>query len=430
MTINFTKLTLDDVCIKITDGAPSSPPSVSMGMPMASVKDLTRFGIELDACRHISEEDYQKLIQQNCKPEIGDVLISKDGASALDTVCEVKKPLDVVLLSSVAILRPNAQKISSSFLRYYLDAESTRQYMKNAFTTGAAIPRVVLKDFKKVRILVPPMPVQHKIASILSAYDDLIENNNRRIKILEEMAQAIYKEWFVNFRFPGHEKVKMVSPSPLGRGGGEGVNNIGMISEGWEVVKSSDAVEITPSIRVDKNKSKPYVDMGGLSETSMIIESKGQRTGGNGSKYVNGDTLFARITPCLENGKTGFVQFLDEGEEGIGSTEFIVLRSKSLCPEFVYLLARSEDFRNNAIKSMTGASGRQRVQPECFDKFQLAQPIQNILDKFAEIVRPMFQSIHQVDFKNKNLCKTRDLLLPKLISGEIDVEGMEIRMTA
>lgn len=303
--------------------------------------------------------------------------------------------------------------LDTKYIRYCLELKLDA-LLKNA--GGGTFPNLRKDDLLNFKI---PYPTYRgKIASILSAYDDLIENNNRRIKILEEMAQAIYKEWFVNFRFPGHEKVKMVK------------SELGMIPKGWEVVKSSDAVEINPTIRVDKNKSKPYVDMGGLSETSMIIKSKEQRAGSNGSKFINGDILFARITPCLENGKTGFVQFLDVGEEGIGSTEFIVLRSKSLSPEFVYLLARSEDFRNNAIKSMTGASGRQRVQPECFDKFQLAQPGQNVLDKFTEIVRPMFQNIHRLDLKNKNLRKTRDLLLPKLVRGEIGVESVNIAESA
>ena len=128
----------------------------------------------------------------------------KDGATALDTVCVVRTPLDVVLLSSVAILRPDQSQIIASFLRFYLEAPATRDYMKRAFTTGAAIPRVVLRDFKQAKIRFPPVQLQEKICGILSAYDDLIENSLRRIQILEEMAQALYREWFVEFRFPGH----------------------------------------------------------------------------------------------------------------------------------------------------------------------------------------------------------------------------------
>jgi type I restriction enzyme S subunit len=298
------------------------------------------------------------------------------------------------------------------YVYYFFSQEGIREQIRSQ-AGGSSQPIFNFTTLKNFEIELPSISDQKKVVAILSAYDDLIENNLKRIKILEEMAQMIYREWFVNFRFPEHEKVKMVK------------SELGMIPEGWEVVKSSDCIEINPSTRVDKKKPKPYVDMGGLSESSMIIESKEFRTCNNGAKYRNGDTLFARITPCLENGKTGFAQFLEEGEVGLGSTEFIVFRSKSLSPEFVYLLARTDEFRNNAIKSMTGASGRQRVQIECFDKYFLPQPDKIVLHKFAEVVRPIFQGIYRLDLKNKNLRKTRDLLLPKLISGEIDVESLD-----
>ncbi len=153
MQTNWKELTLDDVCLRITDGAHHSPKSVEQGLPMASVKDLTSFGINLESCRQISKEDFVKLVRLGCQPEVGDVLIAKDGNSALDTVCEVKKKKDVVLLSSVAVLRPNPEIVTSPFLRYYLDSETTRQYLKNGFVTGAAIPRVILKDFKRAKYL-------------------------------------------------------------------------------------------------------------------------------------------------------------------------------------------------------------------------------------------------------------------------------------
>ncbi len=159
----------------------------------------------------------------------------------------------------------------------------------------------------------------------------------------------------------------------------------------------------------------------------MLIETIETRTGNSGSKFKNGDTLFARITPCLENGKIGFVQFLPSDQAvAFGSTEFIVLRSKASCPEYVYLMARSDEFRDNAIKSMSGATGRQRVQVACFDKFLIAHPDSKTLYAFGELVRPLFRSIFVLAQQNNNLRSTRDLLLPKLISGEVDVEGLEI----
>ena len=136
-------LTLADVCTVITDGAHQSPKTVSRGKPMASVKDLTRFGVDLTSARHIATEDFEALVKQGCKPHVGDVLIAKDGNSALDTVCTVDHPLDAVLLSSVAILRPDPKCLDSVFLKFYLSSPETIDYLKSNFISGAAIPRVV-----------------------------------------------------------------------------------------------------------------------------------------------------------------------------------------------------------------------------------------------------------------------------------------------
>ena len=298
------------------------------------------------------------------------------------------------------------------FVKFYID--TIKLIMQNA-SKGTTQDNLSVDKLLTFDILTPPLPTQHKIAAILSAYDDLIENNTRRIAILEEMAQSLYREWFVQFRFPGHEKKRMVESA------------LGMIPEGWEVVKVSAAVYIDPPTRLTKEGEKPFVPMGSLSIGSMLIDNVEYRTGNSGSKFKNGDTLFARITPCIENGKTGYVQFLPSDEVvAFGSTEFIVLRSRTLCPEYIYLMARSNEFRDNAIKSMSGATGRQRVQTACFDKFLIAQPDSAILAKFTEQVSPIFRSIHILSQKNTNLRHTRDLLLPKLISGEVDVEKLDI----
>jgi type I restriction enzyme S subunit len=224
------------------------------------------------------------------------------------------------------------------------------------------------------------------------------------------MARAIYHEWFVKFRFHGHEKVKMINSS------------LSQIPDGWEVKRARDAIEINPRTKVPKDGEKSFVPMGSLSTDSMHIARVELRAGNSGSKFKNGDTLFARITPCLENGKTGYVQFLPTIDDvGFGSTEFIVLRSKTLCPQFVYLMSRTDEFRGNAIKSMTGASGRQRVQVECFDKYLFPHPDHKTLSAFSDVMNPLFCQINVLAKKNVVLHNTRDLLLPRFVSGDISV---------
>jgi len=296
------------------------------------------------------------------------------------------------------------------FLYYWLKCQ-VKHFTNAAY--GAAIQNINTAIMRESEIALPPLDEQRRIASILSAYDDLIENNTRRIAILEEMASRIYEEWFVRFRFPGHEGVRMVE------------SELGLVPEGWAVVAASHAIQINPTTKVPRDGLKRFLAMNCLSNGAMLIDNPSERDGNSGSKFRNGDTLFARITPCLENGKTGFVQFLPTDEAfAFGSTEFIVLRSRTLTPEFVYLLARSDPFRENAIKSMSGASGRQRVREACFNTFLMANPDSGTLEKFETVVRPMFKLIQSLAMKNANLRTTRDLLLPKLISGELDVSTL------
>ena len=279
----------------------------------------------------------------------------------------------------------------------------------------ASLGRVILSDYKghhplfrQAFIPVPPLPEQRRIAGILAAYDNLIENNQRRIEILEAMARALFREWFVHFHFPGHEDVARV------------VSALGEIPSGWTVQPVTECVELNPRVVVPREGEKPFVPMGCLGTDSMLITNVESRDGNSGAKFQNGDTLLARITPCLENGKTGFVQFLPHPQAvAFGSTEYIVLRSRTLTPEFVYLLARSDEFRGTAIKSMTGASGRQRVQEGVFNDFLIVHPPSSILDRFSALVGPQFRMIQRLHLQADTLRQTRDLLLPRLLSGQV-----------
>lgn len=262
-------------------------------------------------------------------------------------------------------------------------------------------------DLKTLPVALPPMDEQIKIADILVQYDDLIENNRRRIQLLEESARLLYQEWFVHLRFPGHEQVKITDGVP----------------EGWEPTLVPDVIDVNPRTPVEKGKEIWYVPMSSLSETAMTANTADfeRRTKHTNVKFKKNDVLLARITPCLENGKTGYAYFLAEDEVACGSTEFIVLRGKQVPSEFVYCLARSYPFRENAIKSMTGSSGRQRVQNSCFDKYAVPLPPNSILDEFVEVVQNNFDQIRNLMAQNARLAKARDLLLPKLMSGELTV---------
>jgi type I restriction enzyme S subunit len=204
-------------------------------------------------------------------------------------------------------------------------------------------------------------------------------------------------------------------------------SELGPIPTGWKVKPLPSAIEINPRRPLSKGIVAPYLDMKNLPTQGPSALEVVSRQFSSGAKFQNGDTLLARITPCLENGKTGFVDFLSMNQIGWGSTEFIVLSPiPPLPPLFGYLLARSEKLRTHAIQSMTGTSGRQRVPEECFNQLFLAIPSPDINNKFGDLISPLFAKIKANTEQSRTLTTLRDTLLPKLLSGEISVADLNL----
>ena len=391
---------LVNVCEDITVGhvGPMADQYLASGVPFLRSQNVRPFRFDPTELRYISPGFHAKLKKSTIRP--GDVVVTRTGANT-GQCCVIPDTLTEANCADLVIIHPS-KRVDSWFLMYLLNSDWGRATIAGS-VVGAAQHHFNIGVARKMRVELPPVHIQSKISSILRRHDALIENNTRRIAILEAMAQALYREWFVRFRFPGHENLPLV-PSPLGE-----------IPLGWNVVRVEEAVYINPRTTVPREGEKHFVPMGAVPHNTMLIDVSQveMRTGNSGSKFKNGDSLFARITPCLENGKTAFVAFLPtEDDVAFGSTEFIVLRSKSVCPEYVYLLARSDRFRDNAIKSMSGATGRQRVQEKCFDSFLLAHPDRRTIEAFSSAVKPMFQAVFNLTKKNALLCKIRDLLLP------------------
>jgi type I restriction enzyme S subunit len=414
------KKRMDSLCEVTSSKRIFASDYVSEGVPFYRAKEIGEKhhgNVNVSTELFISRSQFERIRAKFGAPKAGDLLLTSIGA-LLGSPYVVRNGEEFYFKDGNLTWFRNLNGIDSRFLYYWMLSPQGDAELQKA-KIGSAQPAFTINLLKQMEIDLPPLPIQRRISRILLTYDDLIENNTRRIKILEEMAKMIYRERFVNFRFPSHEKVKMVE------------SEIGTVPSGWPVQKVTKAVEVDPTTKVPKEGMKPFVPMGSLSHTSMLIADIEQREGNSGSKFRNGDTLFARITPCLENGKTGFVQFLPNSEAvAFGSTEFIVLRSRTVNPEYVYLMARSEEFRDNAIKSMSGATGRQRVQEQCFDRFLVAHPPLDLLEEFQEAVMPMFRLVYALSLKNRNLRTTRDLLLPKLISGEVNVKQVEAEAVA
>lgn len=199
-----------------------------------------------------------------------------------------------------------------------------------------------------------------------------------------------------------------------------------MIGE-WRKLLFSETVLLNPPMHFKHGEHYPFVDMDAVVLGSRWIYPAEEREFSDGdSRFQYGDTLMARITPCLENGKTAFVDFLEDEQVGGGSTEYIVLRPNPPLPEeFGHCLAQSEAFREFAIQSMTGTSGRQRVQANSLAHFKLPYTPRAIAQELGRLIKPLFVRSSQTIYESRTLAALRDTLLPKLISGELLVKDAE-----
>ena len=189
----------------------------------------------------------------------------------------------------------------------------------------------------------------------------------------------------------------------------------------------SDYAILNPRRVLTKHQIARSIDMSQLSTSGAFPSGWEMKPFNGGMRFTNGDTLLARITPCLENGKTAFIDFLDEGEVAFGSTEYIVLAPrKNIPPEMLYCLARYPAFVDYAVKNMNGSSGRQRVSAETIGQFRLPKFDEQNLFRFGEEVTPMFLKMRYNSLENIRLAELRDALLPKLMSGEIDVSAIRL----
>tara|TARA_R110001606_G_scaffold24422_3_gene80775 strand:- start:5218 stop:6459 length:1242 start_codon:yes stop_codon:yes gene_type:complete len=408
-------LTLNDVCEFIVDTKHKTPKFVDAGYPCIRTPNIGKGFLILGNVKHVSEESYLEWTER-AKPSEGDLIFARE--APVGNVIIIPKGLKVCHGQRTVLIRADKSKVYPHYLMYLMLGEEL-QGLIHSMASGATVAHLNMSDIRTLKLSkLPPIPAQKEIATYLVNYDNLTENNNRRIAILEDMAQSLYREWFVNFRYPGYADA-------VDKDGNQKLINspLGQIPEGWVVKSAAEAININPSTKLTKDGEKPFVGMSGLSEGSMVIGDIIEKTGNSGTKFINRDTLFARITPCLQNGKTGFVQFLTpEQPIGFGSTEFIVLReSEYLSSEFIYLLSRSNNFREHAIQSMTGATGRQRVHNDCFASCYLPVPPKELMNEFTAMVQPMFKSIFNLSKRNENLKQQRDMLLPKLISGQIEL---------
>ena len=409
---NWERVIIKNVCSSIIDCVNKTAKTVPLktSYKMLRTTNIKKGWVDVENVNYVTEDTFLKWTRRQI-PKKGDVILTRE--APLGEVGLLRSDDKVFLGQRLVAYRANPNCLDNKFLFYSFLSHDIQSQIKS-FGSGSTVEHMRVPDAEKLTILLPPLELQKAISSIIATYDDLIENNVKRIKILEEMAQRLYTEWFVKYKFPGHEKVKMVDSG----------TEFGVIPEGWEVKTLLEVVSVNPTTKTQSDKIT-HVPMESLSNTLSTIDTgkvlkKDKLTG---SKFINGDTLFARITPCLQNGKTALVNILKECEVACGSTEFIVFRPKVLTSTFIYILARSHTFRETAILTMSGASGRQRVRTDFFENYKVIVPTKNILLEFEEKVGKYFSLALCLSRNNMSLNTTRDLLIPQLITGKRELKN-------
>ena len=387
--------------------------------------NVTQLGFNFTNCSFITKEKDALLRKGKLRRQ--DIVLTTRGTVGNVAYYDRSIPFDNIRINSgMVIFRPEATKIDPLFLYIFLRSKVFEDQVKG-LTTGSAQPQLPIRDIRRICLPLPDTNSQKAIAAILGALDDKIELNRRMNTTLEAMARALFKSWFVDF---DPVRAKSEGCHPFGMDAETAAlfpsrlvaSDLGDIPEGWKVCRLEDAIAINPTTRLDKETVASYLDMFALPTSGFSPEKPILRKVSSGSRFQNGDTLLARITPCLENGKTAFVDCLETNQIGWGSTEFIVLRPRDpVPPAYGYLLARSEEFRAYAIQSMTGTSGRQRVPSEALVRYKIAVSSDLIYREFGNRVKGWFAVIGENARQNDVLEKTRDYLLPKLISGDIRI---------
>ena len=399
----------------ILGGTPrTNEPSYWKGnIPWISVVDFSKDKTIFKTEKTITKEGLKK---SNTKLlGIGDVVISARGTVGKIIVCGIPMAFN----QSCYALRTKSEELLQNCL-YYLIRYNVSYLKKKAI--GGVFDTIVMDTLKDLDIILPPLSTQNKIATFLSNYDDLIENNEKRIKILENITKLLYEEWFVRFKFPGHEKVKIIDSGTEFR----------MIPEGWEV-KSIMNYENFQFINTNIKKfngEKEYFATANVSGLDILKEGEIVNWSNKPSRAqkepIINSVWFARmkdsykvlgitktkeriaLNSILSSGFAGF-----KCEEGIFPFLFLNINSK-----------RFEELKNLYATGATQVS----INNDGIKNIDIISPPKDIVEYFGELINPLLNKLFLLQIKNQNLKKTRDLLLPKLISGEIDVSDLDIQL--
>lgn len=405
--MNLPTKTIRQITDTLIDYRGKTPTKTASGTKLITAK-VIKDGFIVDGNHeYIATDEYESWMRRGL-PKQWDILITTE--APLGEVAQLRTPERVALAQRVILLRGDSSVIDQSFYFHALKSPFVQAGLR-ARSTGTTVLGIKQAELWNVEIPCPTVTLQKRISSILSPYDDLIENNTRRIQILEQMAQMLYREWFVNFRFPGHEKVKMVE------------SEMGLIPEGWT---PSAVGKLCSEVRRSVNPpdipaDTPYIGLEHMPRKSIALSEWGEAGQVQSTKlrFLCGEILFGKIRPYFH--KVGVAPV-----NGVCSSDAIVIVPKQ--SEFfpvVLLCVSSDDFVLQATQTSQGTK-MPRANWGVLCKYPIALPPNNLLTSFGATIVPMVELINNLLFRNRCLREARDLLLPKLVSGEIEMSDAEI----
>ena len=401
--MKWEKVRLEDCCYSISDGDHQPPPKAQQGIPFVTISNINSMNqLDFSDTMFVPKEYYQSLDEKR-KVRKGDVLYSVVGSFGIPVLIKEERPF--VFQRHIAILRPKEDIVDSGFL-FYTMLNRDFYAKADAVAIGAAQRTVSLGSLRNIKIDVPSLESQKHIADILSAYDDLIENNQKQIKLLEEAAQRLYKEWFVDLRFPGHENTKIVDGVP----------------EGWSVYPFSSKVDImsggTPKTSIPDyyNGKIPFYTPKDSDGAFFAYKTQMNITEG-GLKNCNSRLYPPKTVIITARGTVGKTTILAV-PMAMNQSCYALKMKENDAPYYLFFALNNEI---KALQTMANGGVFNTIIGKTFDSINIQIPKDPLIYGFEETVRPFMEQIKNKLQANSKLVEARDRLLPKLMSGEVKV---------
>lgn len=402
------RCTVGDVC-EVFDGPHATPPQSNDGPIYLGIPSIRSDGsIDYENSKRISYENYPKWTKR-VTPQENDVVFSYE--ANLESYARIPAGFEGCLGRRMAIMRPDPSAIDARFLYYYTQSPAWKAVIASRTVLGATVNRIPIATFPEFPLRLPSLPAQQRIAGVLSAYDKLIENNRRQIKLLEEAAQRLYKEWFVDLRFPGHET------TPIHNG----------IPEGWTKGSLLDLADVVRGCSYSSDQivagNRTLINLGNLTpfggfrfgyEKPFSGKARPDQTVCQGdvvmglTEQATGLAGYAALLPCVPT-------------DSVISADLVKLSPREGVPRlFVYALLQYGRL-SALILPLANGTKIKHLRPESLPRAVALLPATALMKRYAEVVKPMFDKIALAQQQIVAAREARDRLLPKLMSGEIEV---------